>query len=98
MAVTLNRSRHEPTAECHGVHCHIHHVDEDDTYAYRWCLECGHVYRTRLALRLACRREYWGLSGPMGHNDPLWLRVKRTFFTRINVDNITFCQECTHDF
>lgn len=45
------------------MHCHWHDVDEPDAGAYKACLECGHVYLTRQALRDAWEAE-WPGPGP----------------------------------
>jgi hypothetical protein len=43
---------HTPTRACNGIHCHSHGVDEAAVDgAYVGCMECGHLYLTRNALR-----------------------------------------------
>lgn len=78
------RIPHEPSEACDGFHCHIHGVCESDYWVHLVCVECGHAYLTRRALRGAHRRET--LAGY-----PWWRRV---FF---RTARITFCPYCIHD-
>lgn len=84
--------QHEPTEECLSVHCYSHMVDEEGS-AYIGCYECGHLYRTAGALRRAYRREVLRLPG---HGIPFWWRLWRAL--TIRASQITFCQQCIHDF
>lgn len=105
----MNFQPHDPTDECADIHCYSHHVDEPGDSAYIVCGECFHAYRTARELRRAYRRGYWqatsrpptGLGGGLfGRNDEwgpsLWVRVWRVL--TIRAKNISFCQECIHDF
>jgi hypothetical protein len=83
---------HPPTDACLPDHCHWHDEDEPGG-GYVLCGECGHLYRTARDLRRAYRREV--LSGS-GFGIPLWRRFWAALTVR--ADQITFCQECIHDF
>lgn len=52
--------RHEPTEACAGVHCYIHGRDETSRRPYLGCVECGHLFRTRLALWWSSVRVAFG--------------------------------------
>lgn len=56
-AVAAGEFPHSVSARCATTHCHIHNVDEDDTDAYRVCIECGHVYKTPEHLLAAYREK-----------------------------------------
>lgn len=90
---------HEPTEACLPMHCHSHHVDEPDEPSYLICLECGHVYRTAGELRAAYRRIWSQIT--FGPSPTLQTRLAdlwgwlRSRFARAR--DITFCQECLHD-
>jgi hypothetical protein len=92
LTAVLRTVPHAPAEECLTVHCHVHHVDEDGTGAYRACAECGHVYRTARELRRTWRRKFWEMSDDL----PLWRRVRRALTVRAS--RIDFCQHCVHDF
>jgi len=94
---------HEPSDACNGQHCHWHNVDEDDTGAYIACFECGHVYRTKRALRRAYRREYsrwwtWDLPWLRGNGFGTRRAILRRWLFTPRASKIFFCQECSHDF
>lgn len=90
--------QHEPTDACADMHCHWHNVDEDDTGAYVVCLECGHVYPTKRALRSAYRRQVAPWRGRVFTSDvPSWRLWWRWLFPP-RAGRIWFCQVCSHDF
>lgn len=72
--------QHDPTVECQG-HCYWHHVDEPGP-GYRWCGECGHLFRTGDELI----QTYWNNAPPGFRREPF------------DVEEIEFCPHCTHDF
>jgi hypothetical protein len=97
----INREIHDVTKECVASHCHIHHVDEPGVNAYRVCFECGHVYQTASDLRRAYRKAIRDMKPKPGKwiSDEWgwgWLAFWRRFLT-VQARNITFCQECIHD-
>lgn len=96
------------------LHCHSCNVDEPGGPAFEWCLECGHVYRTARDLRRAYRRAWTQLTfnrpKGVGQFDDLFAPAVSGFGSRrhelwgwlrsrfVRAKDITFCQECTHDF
>lgn len=87
----MNRSPHDPTSACLTVHCHTHHVDEDDAGAYRVCRECGHVFPTARALR----REHRRVWRDFPTREPLRYRIRRQL---VRASRIWTCPHCAHDF
>lgn len=87
-----------------GWHCHSHNVDEWEAHPYQECAECGHVFRTRRALK----REHLALVRRLvRRNDyawvPAWARwlsaagmVTRALLVRPS--RIWSCPFCAHDF
>lgn len=85
------RDEHDPINACRDVHCHSCNVDEPG-YGFIRCAECGHLYRTAGELRRAYRTR---LAGP-ALGVPRWRRLWRAL--SIRASDISFCQECIHDF
>lgn len=85
-------TEHEPSDACFEDHCHWHNVDEPGP-GYITCLECGHLYRTARELRRAYRRQ----SFTIPRYDVPWWRITWRAWT-IRARDISFCQECIHDF
>lgn len=102
---------HEIVDDCAEMHCVSHQVDEPGD-GYIACGECGHNYRTPLALAWAWHVSAWRLwwfELRACHNTwvgrrTLWswrirtaLLLWRVFIPRWP-SQIWYCQECSHDF
>jgi hypothetical protein len=95
---------HQVTDACYPVHCHSCDLDEPADGAYIVCGECGHVYRTRRALRREWRRTErrdevfayadWKSSG--GHRLGWRLTVWWSLLT-VRSGQIYSCPLCGHD-
>jgi uncharacterized C2H2 Zn-finger protein len=87
---------------CGSIHCFIHNVDEPGP-GYLGCPECGHLFKTKRALRVAYRHAWrratrdhlllfaadtWRLS---------WWRYVWHMIT-LRVGKIYSCPVCTSDF
>jgi len=93
--------RHDPTSQCHSIHCYSCHLDHVGT-AWRWCLECGHAYHTKRGLRRAYHRATWAA---LSRQQP-WLRGNNFHpsiaaevwrAATIRADQINYCPLCLHD-
>lgn len=98
---------HDPSDKCGDAHCYFHHVDEPAVGpSYLVCGECGHLYRTKRALRSAAReslRKDWRFPsyrprllaiGPFEQSTWRWTWRYLT----VRVDKIYACPYCIHDF
>ncbi len=83
-------TRHDENNACKN-HCHSCEVDHHGP-AYKWCLECGHAYRSFGELRDSYLSE-----APYGPASWRWWRIR--FGPQQKVDKlIAFCPLCLHDF
>lgn len=92
------RRQHAPGAEgCggHAKHCYACDRDEDGT-CYLACLECGHLYRSRLELRWRYLASFWQYPAERC----FWWRWWPVWWRRLTLPagNITYCPLCSADF
>lgn len=74
-----------------SIHCWIHDIDEDiPDDVYRVCFECSHVFATPESLVIAYNEDIPELNKQIQTS----ILVK----TLADVDSISFCPECLHDF
>jgi rubrerythrin len=91
---------HEATDACGSVHCVFHQEDEPGR-GYLICGECGHLFKTKRALRREHRRVFREIS----HAVPLFSNARQAGHIRfwwmmlfLRADKIWVCPFCAHDF
>ena len=73
--------QHDPSEACGDQHCYTHHVDEPSEPAYRFCYECGHVWRTAAELLAEHNRQLAVYGRP----------------PETDVNQVFCCPLCIHD-
>jgi hypothetical protein len=82
--MTLITEPHEPTDECHEMHCYFHMIDEPDENAVLVCGECMHAFQTE--------------SEVVDAHNVIMREVSAAPVLAVTTSDVWACPLCTHDF